>query len=148
MWVDYALKNDAIILYDCAYEAFITEDLPRSIFAIEGARSCAIEMCSLSKTAGFTGTRCGYTVIPKELERDVFRGLFNVRLPLYSVKRVKSRLKRISLIIRRMQELLHLPLMSLVFITRAAKILRTFGLSVRTIWEAGNFLICFSMRQM
>ena len=69
-WVDYAIKNDAIILYDCAYEAFITEDLPRSIYSVEGARSCAIEMCSLSKTAGFTGTRCGYTVIPKELERD------------------------------------------------------------------------------
>lgn len=69
-WVEYALKNDAIILYDAAYEAFITEDLPRSIFAIDGARKCAIEMCSLSKTAGFTGTRCGYTVIPRELERD------------------------------------------------------------------------------
>lgn len=69
-WVDYANKNDAIILYDSAYEAFITEDLPRSIYAIEGARTCAIEMCSLSKTAGFTGTRCGYTIIPKELERD------------------------------------------------------------------------------
>lgn len=69
-WVDYANKNDAIILFDAAYEAFITEDLPRSIYAIEGARTCAIEMCSLSKTAGFTGTRCGYTVIPKELERD------------------------------------------------------------------------------
>lgn len=69
-WVDYANKNDAIILYDSAYEAFITEDLPRSIFAVEGARTCAIEFCSLSKTAGFTGTRCGYTVIPKELERD------------------------------------------------------------------------------
>ena len=69
-WVEYALKNDAIILYDAAYEEFITEDLPRSIYAIKGARECAIEMCSLSKTAGFTGTRCGYTVIPKELERD------------------------------------------------------------------------------
>ena len=69
-WVDYAIKNDAIILYDAAYEAFITEDLPRSIFAIEGARKCAIEMCSLSKTAGFTGTRCGYTIIPRERERD------------------------------------------------------------------------------
>ena len=68
--LQYALKNDAIILYDCAYEAFITDDCPRSIFAIEGARQCAIEFCSLSKTAGFTGTRCGYTVIPKELERD------------------------------------------------------------------------------
>ena len=59
-WVDYAIKNDAIILYDAAYEAFITEDLPRSIFAIEGARKCAIEMCSLSKTAGFTGTCFGF----------------------------------------------------------------------------------------
>lgn len=70
VWIDYALKNDAVILYDSAYEAFITEDMPRSIFAVEGARKCAIEFCSLSKTAGFTGTRCGYTVIPKELERD------------------------------------------------------------------------------
>lgn len=69
-WVDYANAQDAIILFDAAYEAFITEDLPRSIFEIEGARNCAIEFCSLSKTAGFTGTRCGYTVIPKELERD------------------------------------------------------------------------------
>ncbi|MBQ5398091.1 MAG: LL-diaminopimelate aminotransferase [Ruminococcus sp.] len=69
-WIEYALENDAIILYDAAYEAFITEELPRSIFAVEGARKCAIEFCSLSKTAGFTGTRCGYTVIPKELERD------------------------------------------------------------------------------
>lgn len=69
-WVDYANKNDAVIIYDAAYEAFITDDSPRSIFAVEGARTCAIELCSLSKTAGFTGTRCGYTVIPKELERD------------------------------------------------------------------------------
>ena len=69
-WIDYAMENDAVILYDSAYEAFITEDLPRSIFAVEGARHCAVEFCSLSKTAGFTGTRCGYTIIPKELERD------------------------------------------------------------------------------
>lgn len=68
-WVDYALKNDAVILFDAAYEAFITDDSPRSIFAVDGARECAIELCSLSKTAGFTGTRCGYTVIPKELSR-------------------------------------------------------------------------------
>lgn len=69
-WVDYALKNDAVILYDSAYEAFISDDCPRSVFAIEGARECAVEFCSLSKTAGFTGVRCGYTVIPKELVRD------------------------------------------------------------------------------
>ncbi len=68
-WVDYALENKAIIIYDAAYEAFITEDdVPRSIFAIDGAKRCAIEICSLSKTAGFTGLRCGYTVVPKELE--------------------------------------------------------------------------------
>ena len=70
VWIDYANKNNAIILYDAAYEAFITEDVPRSIFEVEGARKCAIEFCSLSKTAGFTGARCGYTVIPKELEFD------------------------------------------------------------------------------
>lgn len=68
IWIDYALKNNAIIIYDAAYEAFITDEaIPRSIFAVEGARKCAIEMCSLSKTAGFTGMRCGYTVIPDEL---------------------------------------------------------------------------------
>ncbi|MGN1411475.1 MAG: LL-diaminopimelate aminotransferase [Oscillospiraceae bacterium] len=70
-WIEYAIENDAVIIYDAAYEAFITqEEYPRSIFEIEGARKCAIEMCSLSKTAGFTGTRCGYTVIPKDLVVD------------------------------------------------------------------------------
>ena len=67
-WVDYALRRHAVILFDAAYEAFITDSsLPRSIFEIEGAKKCAIEFCSLSKTAGFTGTRCGYTVVPKLL---------------------------------------------------------------------------------
>lgn len=67
-WVEYALSQKAIIIFDSAYEAFIRDRfLPRSIFEIDGARKCAIEICSLSKTAGFTGTRCGYTVIPKEL---------------------------------------------------------------------------------
>lgn len=67
-WVDYALANDAVIIYDAAYEAFISEpDLPRSIYQIENADKCAIEICSLSKTAGFTGTRCGYTIVPKGL---------------------------------------------------------------------------------
>ena len=70
-WVDYANKNESLILFDAAYEAFIEdEDIPHSIFEIEGARTCAIEICSLSKTAGFTGTRVGYTVIPAELERN------------------------------------------------------------------------------
>ena len=67
-WVDYAKKNDAVILYDAAYECFIRDDeTPHSIFEIEGAKECAIEVCSFSKTAGFTGTRCGYTVVPMAL---------------------------------------------------------------------------------
>lgn len=67
-WVDYALENNAVIIFDAAYEAFITEEgYPRSIYCIEGAKKCAIEICSLSKTAGFTGTRCGYTVVPEDL---------------------------------------------------------------------------------
>ncbi len=69
-WVDWANERGAVILFDAAYEAFIADPaLPHSIFEIEGARTCAIEICSLSKTAGFTGTRLGYTVIPNELER-------------------------------------------------------------------------------
>ena len=67
-WVDYALANKAIILFDAAYEAYVSsDDLPRTIYEVEGAKDCAIEICSLSKTAGFTGTRCGYTIVPKEL---------------------------------------------------------------------------------
>ena len=67
-WVDYALANDVLIMYDAAYEAYIQdEDIPHSIYEIEGAKKCAIEFHSYSKTAGFTGVRCGYTIIPKEL---------------------------------------------------------------------------------
>ncbi len=70
-WVDYALDNKAIILFDAAYESFIEDDnLPHSIFEIEGARECAIEMCSFSKNAGFTGVRCAYCVIPSDLKID------------------------------------------------------------------------------
>ncbi len=69
-WVAYARKKGAVILYDAAYEAFVSEKgLARSIFEVEGAKECAIEFCSLSKTAGFTGTRCGYTVVPRALVR-------------------------------------------------------------------------------
>ena len=71
LWVNYALKNNAVILFDSAYESFIGEDnLPRSIYEIENAKKCVIEFCSFSKTAGFTGTRCGYTVVPNELVFD------------------------------------------------------------------------------
>ena len=67
-WVDYAVERGAVILYDAAYEAFISDpSLPRSIYEIEGAKKCAIEFCSFSKLAGFTGTRCAYTIVPKDL---------------------------------------------------------------------------------
>ncbi len=70
-WVDYAQDCGAVILFDAAYEAFVQDPaLPRSIYELEGAKGCAIEFCSFSKTAGFTGTRCGYTVVPQELKRD------------------------------------------------------------------------------
>lgn len=69
LWVDYAIKNGAVILFDAAYEAYITEEgIPHSIYEIEGAKECAIEFRSFSKTAGFTGNRCAYTVVPKELK--------------------------------------------------------------------------------
>ena len=73
-WVDYANRHGSLILFDAAYEAFIEDPtLPHSIFELPGARTCAVEICSLSKTAGFTGTRLGYTVIPKDLERGSLR---------------------------------------------------------------------------
>ncbi len=86
-WVDYALANDAVILFDAAYEAFITEaDIPHSIYEVEGARECAIEFRSFSKTAGFTGVRCGLVVVPEELmgttktgEKYSFNKLWNRR---------------------------------------------------------------------
>lgn len=69
-WVDYALVHEAVLLFDAAYEVFVHDPaLPRSIYEIQGAEQCAIEFCSLSKTAGFTGTRCGYTVVPMALTR-------------------------------------------------------------------------------
>lgn len=74
-WVNYALANETLILFDAAYEAYITEpDVPHSIYEIRGARKCAIEFRSFSKTAGFTGVRCGYTVVPKELMGTCLHG--------------------------------------------------------------------------
>lgn len=74
-WVNYALKNDAIIMYDAAYEAYIQNpDIPHSIYEIRGAKKVAIEFRSFSKTAGFTGVRCGYTVVPKELTASTLSG--------------------------------------------------------------------------
>ena len=79
-WVNYALENDTLILYDAAYEAYIQDpDIPHSIYEIKGAKKVAIEFRSFSKTAGFTGVRCGYTVVPKELKAATLEG---ERIPL------------------------------------------------------------------
>lgn len=79
-WVDYALANDTLIMFDAAYEAYIHEaDVPHSIYEIEGAKRCAIEFRSFSKTAGFTGVRCGYTIVPKEVTATAPNG---ERIPL------------------------------------------------------------------
>ncbi len=76
-WIDYANENKSVILFDSAYECFITDkNLPRSIYEIEGAKTCAIEFCSLSKMAGFTGTRCGYTVVPKAIENGLLNKMW------------------------------------------------------------------------
>ena len=69
-WVDFANRRGSVILFDAAYECFVTGDLPHSIYEIPGAKTCAIEICSFSKKAGFTGTRCGYTVVPMDLVRE------------------------------------------------------------------------------
>ena len=73
--MNYALKNDALILYDAAYQAYIQDpDIPHSIYEIRGARKCAVEFRSFSKTAGFTGVRCGYTIVPKDVSVSTFEG--------------------------------------------------------------------------
>ncbi len=103
-WVDYAVSNDALILFDAAYEAFINDaTLPRSIFEIDGARRCAIEFCSLSKTAGFTGTRCGYTVVPEELVRG------GVQLRRLWLRRQTTKFNGTSYIVQRGAEAVFSP---------------------------------------
>jgi LL-diaminopimelate aminotransferase len=103
-WVDYANGCGAVILFDAAYEAFIHDSaLPRSIFEIEGARTCAVEFCSLSKTAGFTGTRCGYTVVPDELERE---GLSINRMWL---RRQTTKFNGVSYVVQRGAEAVFTP---------------------------------------
>ena len=96
LWVDYALDNGSVILFDAAYESFIRDtSLPRSIFEIEGAKKCAIEFCSFSKTAGFTGTRCGYTIVPMELEFD------GVKLNRLWLRRQTTKFNGVSYIVQR-----------------------------------------------
>ena len=95
-WVDYANRNNSVILFDAAYECFVSDpSLPRSIYEIEGAKTCAIEFCSFSKTAGFTGTRCGYTVVPFDLKRD------NCSLNKFWLRRQTTKFNGVSYIVQK-----------------------------------------------
>ena len=108
-WVDYALANDTLILFDAAYEAYIQdENVPHSIYEIKGAKKCAIEFRSFSKTAGFTGVRCGYTVVPKELTAATLEGN---RIPLNRLwnRRQCTKFNGASYVIQRGAEAIYTP---------------------------------------
>ena len=108
-WVNYALRNDIIIFYDAAYEAFINDpDIPHSIYEIKGARKCAIEFHSYSKTAGFTGVRCGYTVVPKELTASTLEGKRIPLNPLWN-RRQCTKFNGTSYISQRAAEAIYTP---------------------------------------
>lgn len=109
-WVAYALKNDTLILYDAAYEAYITEpDIPHSIYEIKGAKKVAIEFHSYSKTAGFTGIRCGYTVIPKELTAVTIDGKERLPLNPFWDRRQCTKFNGTSYISQRAAEAIYTP---------------------------------------
>lgn len=109
-WVNYALKNDTLILFDAAYEAFIQEDnIPHSIYEIKGARKCAIEFRSYSKTAGFTGIRCGYTVIPKDLTASTLDGKERIELNHLWDRRQSTKFNGTSYISQRAAEAIYTP---------------------------------------
>ena len=109
-WVNYALHNDTLLLYDAAYEAYIQDDsIPHSIYEIKGARKCAIEFRSYSKTAGFTGVRCGYTVIPKELTAITLDGSRRVELNHLWDRRQCTKFNGTSYISQRAAEAIYSP---------------------------------------
>ena len=108
-WVNYALKNDTLIFYDAAYEAYIQDpDIPHSIYEIKGARKVAIEFHSYSKTAGFTGVRCGYTVVPKELTASTLNGERIALNPLW-YRRQCTKFNGTSYISQRAAEAIYTP---------------------------------------
>lgn len=109
-WVNFALRNDSILFYDAAYEAYITDpDIPHSIYEIKGARKCAIEFHSYSKTAGFTGVRCGYTIIPKELTAVTVDGKQRVNLNQLWDRRQSTKFNGTSYISQRAAEAIYTP---------------------------------------
>ena len=108
-WVNYALKNDTLIFYDAAYQAFIQDDdIPHSIYEIRGARRCAIEFHSYSKTAGFTGVRCGYTIVPKDLTAATLTGERIALNPLWN-RRQCTKFNGTSYISQRAAEAIYTP---------------------------------------
>jgi LL-diaminopimelate aminotransferase len=108
-WVDYANENSAVILFDSAYEAFITEDnVPHSIYEIEGAKKCAIEFRSFSKTAGFTGTRCGYSVVPKECRVFDENGNKIMLQPMWA-RRMSTKFNGVAYPVQRAAEAVYTP---------------------------------------
>lgn len=108
-WVDYARENDAVILFDSAYEAYITDpELPHSIYEIDGARECAIELRSFSKTAGFTGTRCAYTVVPKTVMAKTAAGEAKPLNPLWN-RRQTTKFNGVPYIIQKGAEAVYSP---------------------------------------
>jgi len=130
VWVEYAKANNVILLFDAAYEAFITEeDVPHSIYEIEGAKDVAIEFRSFSKTAGFTGTRCGYTVVPKQLMGNAANGE-KVSLNKLWNRRQCTKFNGTSYIVQRAAEATYTPegkeqVKSLIdFYTENARIIR------------------------
>ena len=107
-WVDYALKNEALLLFDNAYEAYITSpDVPRSIFEIPGAKECAIEFRSFSKSAGFTGLRCAYTILPKTVHARL--GKKNLSLHPYWDRRQATKFNGVAYPIQRGAEAIYTP---------------------------------------
>lgn len=109
-WVNFALKNDAVLFYDAAYEAYIQNpDIPHSIYEIKGARKCAIEFHSYSKTAGFTGVRCGYTIIPKEVAATTIDGSQRIPLNRLWERRQSTKFNGTSYISQRSAEAIYTP---------------------------------------
>ena len=108
-WVKYALEHKSVILFDAAYEAYITEPgIPHSIYEIPGARDCAIEFRSFSKNGGFTGTRCAFTVVPKSLNAQTRTGEFKPLHPLWS-RRMTTKFNGVSYVIQCAAEALYTP---------------------------------------
>ena len=108
-WVDYALENDTLLIFDAAYEAYIHEEnVPHSIYEIRGAKKVAIEIRSYSKTAGFTGMRCGYTIVPKELTATTLTGERIALNPLWN-RRQCTKFNGTSYITQRAAEAIYTP---------------------------------------